>query len=436
MNYQQARTWIDSRQRFGVNPGLERIAALCRLLGDPQKKLRFVHVAGTNGKGSTCSMLASVLSCAGYKTGLYISPYVVDFLERIQIDGRCVTKKRFASVASDVAEKVSVLDQKGLCATEFEVITATAFAVFRQAGCDIVVLETGLGGRFDATNVIERALVNIIASVSMDHCDILGSTIEQIAFEKAGIIKPGTKTVCYAEMNPKALKVITKAALACGSEYYQPDAAGMRVISEDINSTVIETDGMDIRVPFAGRHMALNTLSVIQAAQLLREEGFRLSDTMIVQGIEKTHMPARMEIVCNNPLTIIEGGHNEECAQALAQCIKKYLPGKKITAVFAMMSDKDIDAYLALTTPLFHRMIVTRPRLDRAQTPEFIALKAAAYCSDITVCRSSARAMRSVVFGATGSDDAVIVCGSFYLASEARAWMMKYKRNEDLIDNG
>jgi len=431
MNYQQARRWIDSRQRFGVRPGLERITALCRLLGDPQKQLRFVHVAGTNGKGSTCSMLASVLSCAGYKTGLYVSPYVVEFLERIQINGRLVTKKRFASIMTDVAEKAAALDAEGLCATEFEVITAAAFALFRQAGCDIVILETGLGGRFDATNIIDRALVNIIASVSMDHCDVLGGTIEKIAFEKAGIIKPGTKTVCYADMNPAALEVIKKSVLESGGQFYQPDAAGMRVMSEGLGFTMIETGGMKIRVPFTGRHMALNTLSVLAAAKLLHDDGFQLSNAMIAKGIENTCMPARMEIVCKNPLAIIDGGHNEECAQALAQCINQYLRGMRITAVFAMMSDKDIDAYLKHTAPLFQSMIVTRPRVARAQTPEVIASKASAYCDDITICRSSARAMRAAVCGATAPGDAVIVCGSFYLASEARAWIIQHQRDED-----
>lgn len=432
MNYQQARTWIAFRQRFGVKPGLERIAALCRQLGDPQKQLRFVHVAGTNGKGSTCTMLASVLSGAGYKTGLYLSPYVVEFLERIQIDGVCVSKKRFAAIISRVAEKAAELDARGLCATEFEVITAAAFALFLQAGCDIVVLETGLGGRFDATNIIERALVNIITSISMDHCDVLGSTIEEIAFEKAGIIKPGTKTVCYAEMNPKAFEVIKKASTECGSALYQPDAA-IRVVDEDLDATTIEANGMNIRIPLAGRHMALNALSVIEAAILLREDGFRLSDVLIASGIENTSMPARMEIVRRRPLTIIDGGHNPECAQALAQYVEKYFSGKRITAVFAIMSDKDVEAYLAAAAPLFRKMIITRPNNSRALDPKIIAAKASPFCSDVTVCRTAARAMRDALSVADGADDVIIVCGSFYLAAEARAWIIKHERNEALL---
>jgi len=429
MNYQKSRAWIDSRRKFGVKPGLERIAALCGELGNPQNNLRFIHVAGTNGKGSTCSMLASVLSCAGYKTGLYISPYVVDFLERIQIDGRPITKKRFASLAGAVAEKSALLDEKGLCATEFELITAIAFTEFRDAGCDIVVLETGLGGRFDATNIIESALVNIITSISMDHCEVLGSTIEHIAFEKAGIIKPGSRTVCYAEMNKSALQVIKTTALKQGTLFI-PDTADMLVLSENLHGTTLRTGSLSVHVPFIGRHMALNALSVVEAAKLLREDGFRLGNDVIAKGIGSTRMPARMEIVSEHPLTVIDGGHNEEGAQALAQCIEKYMSGKKITAVLAMMSDKDIDAYLAKAAPFFHRMIITRPRIDRAQNPAVLAAKAAAYCGDISVYATCAGAMRAAIHKANGADDAVIVCGSFYLASEARAWLLKHQGNE------
>ncbi|MEI6579488.1 MAG: folylpolyglutamate synthase/dihydrofolate synthase family protein [Eubacteriales bacterium] len=419
MTCEQAIDYIHSLEKFGINPGLERIAALCDALGNPQDSLQFIHVAGTNGKGSTSTMLAEILKAAGYKTGLFTSPYVIDFCERMQINGKMITHDELALIVSEIEPVISALAAKGLQLTEFEAITAAAFLYFARKECDIVVLEVGLGGRFDATNLIKTPLASVITSISMDHMAVLGNTIEKIAAEKCGIIKQNGITVCYPSQTPQALAVIKATAGQMNNELFIPNVEDIEMINEGLYGTQVKFDGLSVFVPFMGAHMVLNASVAVATARVLAQNGLSISDEHIADGIAAAKMPARMEIIKKEPLIIIDGGHNEGCARALAECIKNHLKGRKIIAVCGMMSDKDYGVYLKTVAPLFKTLIATKPFIARALDAKTLLETAEKYCKNCMAIENTQDAVEKAV-ELSGKDDVIIICGSFYLAGEVR----------------
>jgi dihydrofolate synthase/folylpolyglutamate synthase len=317
MTYTQAVEFFHSFLKFGINPGLERIKALCEKLGNPQNELKFIHVAGTNGKGSTSAMIAEILKLASYKVGLFTSPYVVDFRERIQINGQMIEKEQLAGIAQKIKKVVYALALEGIEPTEFEVITAAAFLYFAQSKCDVVVLEVGLGGRLDSTNIIKTPLLSIITSISLDHINILGSTIEQIALEKCGIIKEGGITVSYPEQLEAAKRVITETAYKMNNKLIIPKIENIQIINEDIRGTKAQIDGIDLTIPLIGEHMVKNCSVAVAAARALNSTGLKVSDENISAGVANTSIAARMEVFNDKSLILLDGGHNEGCAKAL-----------------------------------------------------------------------------------------------------------------------
>lgn len=422
MNCNQAVEYIHSLQVFGINPGLERIERLCRMLGDPQDKLKFVHVAGTNGKGSTSAMLAGIFTAAGYKTGLYTSPYVIDFRERIQINGEMISEPDLADIISEVKPAVEELNSQGVIPTEFEVITAAAFLYFERCGCDRVVLEVGLGGRFDATNIIKDPLACVITSISLDHTDILGDTVEKIAFEKCGIIKDTGLTVSYPKQPESALKVIEKTAEEHGKKLIVPELDRLEIISEGIKGTDIKYKDLRLTVPFTGEHMVMNALTVIETAI-----GLGMDNDVIAAGIAGAVMPARMELLNETPAVIMDGGHNEGCAEALKDTLQKFYKGKKILAVIGMMRDKDTDKYFAKTAPLFSRMITTCPKNPRSERAETLKETALRYCRDCAAVDDPRWAVDTAL-EIIGGYDLLVICGSFYLAGDVREYIIEKLR--------
>ncbi|MCL2507935.1 MAG: bifunctional folylpolyglutamate synthase/dihydrofolate synthase [Oscillospiraceae bacterium] len=417
MNYASAIQYVHSLEKFGIKPGLERISALCRAFGDPQDALKFIHIAGTNGKGSTATMLSRVFRQAGCKTGLFISPYVVDFCERIQVNNEMIPRDMLADA---VTRLKPVAESMSESPTEFEFITAAAFLYFKETTCDIVVLETGLGGRLDSTNVIKTPLASVITSISLDHMNVLGGTIAEIAAEKCGIIKPGGITVSYPGQQPGALEVIKKTAADKNNRLLIPGADYAEIIAEDIGKTRAVVGGIPMEIPFMGRHMVLNAATAVMAARAVADDarnGFTVSDEAIARGVASAKMPARMEVVSENPLVIIDGGHNEGCAFALKNVIKRHLSGRRIAAVCGMMADKDYRRYLEITAPLFDKLIAAAPDMARALPARELARVASEFCSDVQAVGSAEHALR-LARDAAGEDGAVIVCGSFYLAGE------------------
>lgn len=273
MTYRQAIDKINSLLRFGSRPGLDRITKLLQLLGNPHKGLSCVHVAGTNGKGSVCALLSSVLKNAGYKTGLFISPYVVDFRERIQINGCMIPETQLSEITEQVLPFVEQMATQNEIITEFELITAIAFLYFKRQNCDIVVLETGLGGRFDSTNVIQTPLCSVITSIGLDHTAVLGGTVEEIAFEKSGIIKPYGNTVFYPQQ-PSVNAVIEKAVTEQKNTLFYADNVPLSPLESTIEGTTLDYGGQRLLLPLIGRHQIKNAKTALQTLQVLQKAGF------------------------------------------------------------------------------------------------------------------------------------------------------------------
>ncbi len=424
MNYIQALNYVHSMTRFGIKPGLDRTAALLRAVGEPQRGKRFVHVAGTNGKGSTSTMLAEILMSSGYKTGLFTSPYVTDFRERICINGEMIPENEFAQLVTRLVPAVNELTLAGDSPTEFEIITAAAFGFFADRGCDVCVLETGLGGRLDSTNIISTPLVSVITSISLDHMAVLGDTVEKIAAEKCGIIKKNGVTVCYPLQPGGVIDVVSDAAAKMNNRLVIPDTANARFLKTDINGSNVEINSMRMHLHLNGSFQLYNALTAVTAAEELAESGLTLAEGAIEKGISNAVVPARQELISANPTVILDGGHNPGGAAELAKSIRTLLPGRRVIAVCAMMADKDCREYIRLTAPCFSRFFAcTLPGNPRAMDASALCALAADYCEDCTAVNDPFAALEAAT-EELKADDVLLVCGSLYLAGELRERML------------
>lgn len=413
----EAEKYYHSLLKFGVRPGLGSTKDLLSRLGEPQKALRVIHVAGTNGKGTVCSFLASVLTRAGYKTGLYTSPYIVDFRERIRVDGEMIPENELDGITEAVREQVEKMRSDGITVTEFEAVTAAALLYYKKRACDFVVLETGLGGRFDATNVIESPIVSVITSISLDHTKILGDTISQIAYEKCGIIKKGCASATVSTQKDGAMRVIRESAREKGSDLYIADMEKCEVISDSVRGSEMIFNGHRVFSPFPGKHQTENCALALTAVDIMRKKGIAIGEDAVEDGIKNTKNPARCEIISEKPLVIFDGCHNEASAQALCEVMGKYLADKKITAVMGMMSDKDVDKVLSLLLPRFDKAYTATVRNQRSLKAGELAekIKALGYCAES--CDNAAECYE-LALSNLKDDGALIVCGSLYLCSE------------------
>lgn len=412
MNYEDSVKYIHSLLKFGMNLGLRRISALLKELGNPQEKLEFIHVAGTNGKGTTSTMLSSILCAAGKKTGLFTSPYVFDFCERIQINNKNIPHDDLSRVVEKVKNACDRLSSKGTEPTEFEAITAAAMLYFYEQKCDAVVLEVGLGGRYDSTNIIPCPKAAVITSISLDHTKILGDTVEKIAAEKCGIIKNGGTVITTSEQNEKALSVIKDTVRVKNGRLLIGDVSAAEILSEDIFGTEISYNGLTVKIPLVGRHQVENTVGVITAARALG-----ISDEFIKKGIESTVIHARMEIISKSPVIMLDGGHNPECAAALENVLVRFADDKSITALIGMMADKDTKDYLAAILPHCKTAVFTKPSNPRAEDENVLMREGKCFCKDVVSVKDPKDAYkkaRSLV----KNGGMLLVCGSFYLLSD------------------
>ena len=409
MIYKDAENYVHSLLKFGIKPGLERIEKLLSLCGNPQGDLRFVHVAGTNGKGTTSTFIANILTEAGYKTGLFISPYVKDFLERIQIDGVPVSKRSFSSSVEKVKNAVEKMDEQP---TEFEVITAAALLCYKKEKCDIVVIEVGLGGRFDATNIIGTPLCSVITSVSLDHTQVLGNTVSAIAFEKCGIIKNGGITVTSSNQNKDALKQIEKTVKERNNRLVISHFDRVKIRKESLFGTEFIYSDKKYKIALTGAHQVENALNAIETARQIKG----VSEKNIKDGLLKTVLPARMQVINTNPLTVLDGGHNEGCALALKDVLERFIR-TDIHLVIGMMADKDCEKYLEIILPLCKTVTATQPNNPRSISADELAKIAKKYCKNVFVSSTPKQARKQAEKNA-GKNGTVIICGSFYLAGE------------------
>lgn len=420
MNYIQAMDKINGRLRFGIKPGLERIEELLERLGNPHKKLKYVHVAGTNGKGSCCALVSSALTEAGYKTGLYTSPFVLDFRERFRIDGEMIEESQLIIATETVSKVADEMEAQGETITEFEFITALAFYWFHKCSCDIVVLEVGLGGRFDATNIIDTTEVSVIMSIALDHTAVLGDTLPEIAFEKAGIIKQGGNTVMYPLQNPEVIDVIADVCKKRDNNLYMPDTGEISLQKSSIKGSEFTVSGRPLVTPFMGEHQIYNAATAYRALMVLKDKGFKISNNDIAMGFKNANIPARMQILSEVPLVFMDGGHNPQCGEALAKVLKKYADNKNITAVIGMMKDKDVDTYMKQIAPLCKTVITVEPEGERAMKNEELAEIAERYCSTVKIAESD-KAAADMAFENIDDNSAVVVCGSFFIIRGLKA---------------
>ncbi len=415
MTYEQSLEYIHSLNRFGINPGLERIEALCAAVGNPEKKLKFIHIAGTNGKGSTSTMVARALQASGKKTGLFTSPFVTDFRERICINSEMVDKSLFADVVTELEPIIAGLASRDMQPTEFEVITVAAFVIFERSGCEVCVLEVGLGGRLDSTNVIPTPLVSAIVSISLDHTAILGDTVEQIAAEKCGIIKDGGKTVCYPLQQPAVLDIIRNTCTVKCNSFTLPEIGEVKNIVNRIDGVSFEYQGTAYKLSMSGEYQVYNALTAIEICRIagIDEENIKI-------GIESARVAARMEVISSSPLVLLDGGHNDDGGKAVATSISTLQAEKRIIAVIGMMADKNVDAYLSFVAPLCKK-IITCSVADNPRTmnADDLCVLASRYCDDCAVV-SDASAAVDCALSEIEKYDCLLVCGSLYLAGEVR----------------
>ena len=428
MTYNEAIDYIMSRRKFQKSSSHERIGKLLELLGNPEKKLKFVHIVGTNGKGSVSTALSYILQKAGYKAGLFTSPYIVEFGERIQVNGRYISHDDVASMTALIKEKTDVLESEDLHPTVFEVTTALAFMYFAKEDCDVVFLEAGIGGEHDSTNIIPAPLQCIFVSISLDHTEMLGDTIAKIAEEKSGIIKKGTTVISYPDdgeefgympQTAEAVEVISKKCGKEGCALHLPQTKKLTVIKRDITCSEFIYDNIKVKTSLCGAHQIANMLTVITSARLLRKDGFSITDSDIAEGIASFKIPGRMETVCTEPLVILDGGHNEGCIKALCNMIKAYLQDKKITVLMSFMKDKDYASALECIAPLCDNIVFTQTDLLRGERPEVLK-ESLSYFDGNVFCECSVYDAYRKALSITDKDGALIVAGSFYLVSDIR----------------
>lgn len=418
MDYQQAVDYIESSALPRGRYGMERLKQALELLGNPQHKVRFVHVAGTNGKGSCAAMLASVLKEAGYRTGLYISPHLRRYNERMQVDGVDISDDDLIRAAQRVKE---VCEQLGGTPIVFEVLTLMALWYFAECRCDFVVLEVGIGGKLDATNCIPAPAAALIAQLGFDHTETLGSTIEEIAAQKGGIAKPGSQLV-MAEQEPAALRVVEQLCREQGCGFTVADPERLQVLSTSPEGQRLRdrTYG-ELLLPLAGSHQVKNAANVLTVVEVLKGEGFAIPDRAVRQGIESTVWPARFERLSRSPDFILDGGHNPQCVQAAVQALQDYYPGKKVVFLTGMMKDKDSAAMLAKMAEVAKAFVCLHADSERAFGAQELAREIENTLSLAAYPAASAQEGCALAQRLAGEQGVVCALGSLYLAGEIRA---------------
>ncbi len=424
MNYDEAMEYIKNSSRFGMNFGLDRIEKVLEFLGNPHKDTKFIHIGGTNGKGSTTSMISSVLKEAGYKVGMYTSPYLEEFEERIQINGENIKKEELAFFMSDVKEAIEKVIELGYeSPTQFEIITALMFYYFSKKKVDYAVLEVGLGGRLDATNVVNPELV-VLTSISLDHMNILGDTIEEIAREKCGIIKKGVKVISYPQ-EEKVLSVIENKTKELGCELKVVDLEEIKSVIIDKKNHIqiiemkIEEDTFNIDCPLLGEHQVKNSLVAATSLYNLRKKGLNISKEDIYEGIKKVKWIGRMEVLEENPLVVIDGAHNIDGILNLRRSIDKYFNFENINLILGVLGDKQVDEMVEEITRGCKSVIVLEPHSDRAENIDELYNKVKERVSDVYKFNDYKEAYKKGL-ELSNNKDLLLICGSLYMVGDMR----------------
>lgn len=425
MNYKEALNYIENTGKFGMNLGLERIKKLCELIGNPEKDLKIIHVAGTNGKGSTSTFISSILASQGYRVGLYTSPYIERFTERIKINNNEIVEDEIARLVTEIEPKIHEIEKMGMeHPTEFEIITACAFKYFKEKEVDFVVLEVGLGGRFDATNII-NPIVSVITSISYDHVNILGDTLSKIAYEKAGIIKNGRPVVIYPQ-DKEAEEVLVGVAKEKEASIYLIDGLKHEILSNTVDGIIfnasLKKEYKDLKIELLGEYQVLNAVTAITAIEVIRNEGYKIDDGAIYSGLITARWPGRLEILNKKPYVVLDGAHNIQGIKGLVNALKHYFPKNKINIVCGMLKDKDYNCMLKELIKVSDYFITVEPNSPRALSA--LELKNAIMESGGSKVKvmDSKNIMEAVSTSLKSckDGDVLVFCGSLYMIGEAR----------------
>lgn len=422
MTYDEAMKYIEDTGKFGMKLGLQRIQKLCDYMGNPEKELKVIHVAGTNGKGSTTTFISSILMAQGYRVGIYTSPYLERFTERIKINNEEISKEDVAKYVTYLVPIINeVSDEIIGNPTQFEIITAMAFKYFKDKGTDYVVLEVGLGGRMDSTNVVD-SLLSVITTISYDHMRILGNTLGQIAFEKAGIIKKNRPLVMYPQVQ-EAEQVILKKAREEGSKVYRVDGLSYDITSSSLKGMDFNVTGTyrydNVHIGLVGEFQVKNAMTAIVAAEALRDLGCKIDRKSIYEGLRNARWPGRFELLKDEPCIIIDGAHNVEGIRSTSDTIRKYFPDGRILVVCGILADKQYDDMVKELVEITKEFITVTPPNPRGLPAE--ELKKA-----IELNGGHAQAAESIREGIDSAlsrardYDAILFCGSLYMIGEAR----------------
>ncbi len=418
MTYEQALEKIHSLLSLGSRPGLDRMRKFMDRLGNPQNNLCYIHVAGTNGKGSVCAMLSSVLVAAGYKTGLFISPYITDFRERIQINNRMIDKEVLAQAVEETFPVLEQLRGEGTVITEFEYVHDLQFSIHSRERCDVVVLETGMGGLLDCTNIIPPPLCAIITTIGLDHTAVLGDTLEEIAVQKCGIIKEDSAVVASAQCK-EVMAVIEKTARERRVPLMQSQSVSAEVLRADLRGTLFRSNGAELQIRLAGAHQLDNAKAVLAALQYLRlNDLLSITDASVRNGLFAAANPARLQLLRDDPIVLLDGAHNPNGAEALRAALRSFLQGKRLFAVNGMLADKDIDSVIGLFDGMFDSVFTVPVDNPRAISAQQLAEKWTAHCSRVQACGDPGQGVELAIESAKASDGAAVIFGSLYLAGE------------------
>ena len=424
MTYGEALDYIHSVNWTFCKPGLERVRELCAALGNPQDSLKYIHVAGTNGKGSFCAMTDSILRHAGYKVGLFTSPYIVEFNERMRIDGKNISNEELCELVEIIKPHADKMADKP---TEFELITALAFLYFKRNNCDVVVLECGLGGRLDATNIIKDSILSVITGIALDHTAILGDTVEKIAAEKAGIIKSGARVLWCGE-DKDADRVISAKAGEVGATFTRVDRSRLKIKEMTLDGTRFDFgERKDVSLSLLGTYQPLNATHVLTAIDMLKQSGYDIPDSAIYDGLKSVRWPARFEVISHEPLVIADGGHNPEGIDSAVQSIERYFGDERVAIITGVMADKDYRYMAERIASVAKKVFCLTPDNPRALSAEEYAGVFNSLGIEAVSCCSVEDAVGAAISWAEENNTAIVSLGSLYMYGEVAAAMGKVK---------
>lgn len=430
MNYAEARVYLDEVSKYGSVLGLENMRELLGRLGNPQDDLKFIHISGTNGKGSVLAYLSTILSGGGYRTGRYISPTLFSYRERIQVDEQKIEKESLAHHVTAIAKAIEEMKAENAGnPTAFEVETALAFLYFKEKDCDIVVLETGLGGALDATNIIKTTVMEVIAPISMDHMEFLGDTLEKIAMQKAGIIKPHTAVVS-ASQEPDAKKVLDHVCKENQCSMYMVDPAQITDVLYDVEEQQFSyKNWKNVKITLAGSYQILNAALALEGVEELRRLGYHLTDEQVRQGLYRAVWRGRFTLLSKNPAVIIDGAHNPGAAKELKHSLNLYFKGKDLYYIFGVFQDKDYQEVIRLTAPLAkHIITVQTPGNPRALPADKLKEAVQAVNPSVEAAQSIQEAVKKSLQLAK-KEDAIIIFGSLSFLGEAEKAVKGEEKN-------